>query len=207
MQIFTRWVNQSELPACLFVKSLPVTHTGVLGCDTELQPKKIQIQDCIKGFENGLELVALIEALSEKTCTYKMNPKPNSKMTKIDNCNNALKFLSDCGVVMELKPSAENLVDGGAYRALCLQLRDCAADISTGGACAEEKQVLGMIWGVMRTFLKFGDEDNKMSAQDALKMWCQNQVCCGLRTCGGCRFAGSPCCSRLADCWLQGCCH
>ena len=34
-----------------------------------------------------------------------------------------------------------------------------------------------MIWGVMRTFLKFGDEDSKMSAQDALKMWCQNQVC------------------------------
>jgi hypothetical protein len=41
---------------------------------------------------------------------------------------------------------------------------------------AEEKQVLGLIWNVMRTFLKFGDDDNKMSAQDSLKMWCQNQV-------------------------------
>ncbi len=40
--------------------------------------------------------------------------------------------------------------------------------------------MLGLIWNVMRTFLKFGDDDNKMSAQDSLKMWCQNQV--GLRS-------------------------
>ncbi len=73
----------------------------------------MQIADCVKGFENGLELVGLLESLSEKTCTYKLNPKPGMKMAKIDNCNNALKFLNDVGVVMELKASPENLVDGG----------------------------------------------------------------------------------------------
>ena len=56
----------------------------------------------------------MLEALSEKVCPYKLNPKPGMKMAKIDNLNLALKFLNDCGVQMELKPSAENLVDGGA---------------------------------------------------------------------------------------------
>jgi hypothetical protein len=42
---------------------------------------------------------------------------------------------------------------------------------------AEEKSVLGAIWGIMKTFLKFGDdEDQKTSAVDALQMWVSNQT-------------------------------
>ncbi len=40
-----------------------------------------------------------------------------------------------------------------------------------------EKQVLGMVWAVMRTFMKFGnEEDSKINARDALLAWVKNQT-------------------------------
>ena len=64
---------------------------------------------------------ALLEVLSEKTCPYKLLPKEKLglRVNKIDNCNNALKFVFDCKVQLELKPSAENLVDGGKLWLRC----------------------------------------------------------------------------------------
>ena len=63
---------------------------------------------------------------------------------------------------------------------------------------------MGLVWGIMRTFLKFGDdEDSKTSAVDALKMWVRSQV----------TFSFHFACFALyghdltgfdADCWLQG---
>ena len=97
----------------------------------------------------------LIEILSEKPFPGKplsTGAAAKMRVQQIDNAGRALKFTEDMGVVMELKCSAENLVDG------------------------LEKPVLGLVWGIMRTFMKFGNEDSKMKASDALLGWVKNQV-------------------------------
>jgi len=54
---------------------------------------------------------------------------------------------------MELKCSAENLVDGN------------------------EKPILGLVWAIMTRFLKFtDDEEVQLSAEEALLMWVNNQI-------------------------------
>jgi hypothetical protein len=61
---------------------------------------------------DGILLVKLIEALSEKKYTGKPLKPSNQRVQKIDNLNNALKFVWDSGVEMKVKPQAENFADG-----------------------------------------------------------------------------------------------
>lgn len=70
------------------------------------------IDSVITDLGKGRTLVDLVEILSEKQCTAKLNPNPKFKAHTVDNLNHALQFVWDCGVKMNLKPSAENLMDG-----------------------------------------------------------------------------------------------
>lgn len=130
-KIFTRWVNQ------------------------KIESKGKKVDDVVTGFKDGTALVSLVEALSEKKCEKKLQAPAKMRVQQIDNANNALAFTFANGVQLELKPSAENLVDG------------------------TEKQVLGLVWGIMRRFLKFSDDDDqekKHDIQEGLLMWVQNQT-------------------------------
>lgn len=113
-----------------------------------------QIKNVLTDLSDGVVLVDLMEILSEKSFPGKKFAHTDVRVKKMDNLGLALKFVWDCGVTMELQPSVENICDG------------------------EEKQVLGLVWGIMRKFLKFGDDqdEQKLNARDALLMWVQNQV-------------------------------
>jgi hypothetical protein len=79
-----------------------------------------------------------VEILSEKACGAKLVDKPKFKAQEIENLGKALDFIwNDCGVVVKLKPSAENLHDG------------------------DEPAVLGLIWALMMKYLKFAQEDDE----------------------------------------------
>jgi len=129
-KIFTRWANQ------------------------KLIKKNITVKDIVDEIGTGIILVALLETLAEKTCTSKIDKNPKAKPQKIDNCSQALKFVWECGVEMKLKPSAEQLVDGG------------------------EQAILGLIWAIMMKYVKIGDDDGEqqLSAKDALLLWASNKV-------------------------------
>jgi len=129
--IFTRWVNQ------------------------KLAKINVHVDDAITAFGTGIALVQLLEVLSEKKYEGKMEKNIKNIAQKIDNANNALRFLFDtCKVEMKIKPSAEDLVNGN------------------------EKNVLGLLWAIMSKYMKFGDDEEggQLSARDALLLWVQNKL-------------------------------
>lgn len=124
-------------------------------CSQKLVQSPVDLGDCVEEFANGYKLVALVEALSEN----KMGGKPlkeneKGRIQMMSATKRALDFCWDQGVMIKLKPSPENLVD------------------------KDERAILGLVWGIMQRFLKFGDDDEeqKLSAEDALLMWAKNQT-------------------------------
>eukprot|EP00055_Hartaetosiga_balthica_P011900 m.55751 g.55751 ORF g.55751 m.55751 type:complete len:1252 (-) comp7769_c0_seq1:791-4546(-) len=130
-KIFTKWVNQK----------LMSRHFPTIG----------HVQ-----FDLGQEkhLRNLIYALIEKDLpveTKKPSRMPMMKAQRIDNLGKDLALVFDAGVVMKLKPSAENLYDG------------------------DFKDVMSLVWGIMQKFIKFDDDEDgeNLSAKDALIRWLQ----------------------------------
>lgn len=128
-KIFSRYVNQK----------LSVT-------------RGINVVDVVEEGKTGVLLFNLIEVLSENLFAEKYNQAPKMRVHSLDNCNRALKFAKDQGVVMKVFPQAENLVDG------------------------DEKACLGLIWSIILKFMKFGDADESLNAKDALLLWVQNKT-------------------------------
>jgi len=121
-------------------------------CNQKLSlSRDIQVNDVVTEIGDGVLLINLLEVLSETTFPGKFQKNPKMRVHKIDNLNNALKFVWDSGVQMKVKPSAEDLVDG------------------------DEKRTLGLIWALMLKFVKFGDDD-QLNAKDSLLMWVQNKT-------------------------------
>mmetsp|Transcript_33112 Transcript_33112/g.64953 ORF Transcript_33112/g.64953 Transcript_33112/m.64953 type:complete len:1106 (+) Transcript_33112:33-3350(+) len=121
----------------------------------KLIPQKVApIGDCVDDFKDGYNLTKLLEVLSEKESGIKNLGPQTSRMKQIDQASRALKFTESCGVEQKLKTSAENLVD------------------------SHESSILALVWAIMLKFLKFSDDEDeeKLSAEDALLMWVQNQV-------------------------------
>jgi actinin alpha len=128
--IFSRWVRQKLL------------RSG------------IEVTDVVQDASDGILLVKLIEALSEKKYTGTPLKPSKQRVQKIDNLNNALKFVWDSGVEMKVKPQAENFVDG------------------------DVRGVLGLVWACMLKFLRIGDpdDDQALNFKDALLLWAQNKT-------------------------------
>uniref|UniRef100_A0A6A7G8A1 Paramyosin n=1 Tax=Hirondellea gigas TaxID=1518452 RepID=A0A6A7G8A1_9CRUS len=80
--------------------------------------------------------------------------KKNAKLAahKLDAAGLALQFVSQQGIEMKVAPSAENIVEG------------------------DVKLILGLIWGLMRKFIRFSDDDSGPNPQEALLMWVNNQI-------------------------------
>lgn len=51
------------------------------------------VDDCVKAMQDGVTLVVLMEALSEKKCTLKINRTPRMRPQIIENAGMALKFV------------------------------------------------------------------------------------------------------------------
>eukprot|EP00823_Brevimastigomonas_motovehiculus_P005145 TRINITY_DN362_c0_g1_i4.p1 TRINITY_DN362_c0_g1~~TRINITY_DN362_c0_g1_i4.p1 ORF type:complete len:871 (+),score=324.74 TRINITY_DN362_c0_g1_i4:65-2677(+) len=129
-RIFLRWVNN------------------------KLSSRNQKLPDIVRGW-TGEHLKSLVEILSESQFEGKMNTNatgPRARFAAIANADLALKFAEKKGVHLEIKTSAENLVDGDP-----------------------EQAILGLVWQTMLTFMKFGD-DNKMRAREALLAWVKNQI-------------------------------
>lgn len=116
--------------------------------------KKPTIKDVVTDLGDGVALVNLLEVLSDKPFTGKALKPQKVKIQMVDQANRALQFAKDIGVKSQTWASAENLID------------------------QEETPIMGLVWAVMQTFLKFGDDEDgaKLSAEDSLLMWVQNQT-------------------------------
>ena len=107
--------------------------------------RNIAVSDVVTEIGDGILLINLIEVLTEKTFPGKYDLKPKMRVQKIDNLSRGLAFLWDCGVQMKVKPSAEDLADG------------------------DEKRILGMIWAIMLTFMKFGDAEGTLNKKTTFR--------------------------------------
>ena len=95
---------------------------------------------------------SFLEALSEQKCNAKWNKKPKLRVSHIDNVNLALDFAKKLGVQVKNFPQATDFIDG------------------------QERPVLGFVWACILKFMKFGDDDDSLSAKDALLMWVSNKT-------------------------------
>eukprot|EP00457_Paulinella_chromatophora_P000620 gb/GEZN01000620.1/.p1 GENE.gb/GEZN01000620.1/~~gb/GEZN01000620.1/.p1 ORF type:complete len:1267 (+),score=297.19 gb/GEZN01000620.1/:91-3891(+) len=132
-RIFTRWVNQ------------------------KLKKKGLQIGDIVSDMGDGEPLVKLLENLAEVDYPHKKTKFGTTMRVKqMNNASEALDWVfKDLKVELQMKPSAENLVDG------------------------EETPILGLIWAIMLKFLKLEDDEpdsRSLNFKDSLLMWFQNQL-------------------------------
>jgi Ca2+-binding EF-hand superfamily protein len=125
-------------------------------CNQKLwMSRHIKVTDIVTDLQNDPTiLLSLIEVLSEKTFTGKIDKSIKMRMQKISTTNIILKYVyEDCGVQMKIKTSAEDIADGA------------------------EKAVLGLVFQILLKFMKIGDEEGpQLNAKDALLMWIQNKV-------------------------------
>jgi len=137
-QVFARWVSQKMIFGGK--KSRFTADTIVTGWDT------------------GVELVDLIEALSghsmpNRARKVSAESKTKGRIFQINSCNEAIQWAlanKEQGVKITLLPSAENFVDG------------------------LEVAVLGAVWAIILSYLNVGDED--LSATEALLRWVQRET-------------------------------
>jgi hypothetical protein len=122
----------------------------------------VQVNDIVADITDGNVLIALVEELSEKKYGGKKTPSPiTMRIKQVENVGVALKFCWDNGVQMQVKPSAEAIVD------------------------KDTTSILGLIWQLYLTFIKIGEDEDtqKLNAKDALLMWCNNK-CSGYANVG-----------------------
>jgi len=119
---------------------------------------------------SGFELVSLIECLSKKKFSGKAIKLPEegkalSRIVLMEQVKRALDFGWASGVQAQggLAVSPENLVDAGMQTQATI--KDLDYNLS-----------MGYVWIIMRSFLKFGDDDDRLSAEKALLMWVKNQT-------------------------------
>eukprot|EP01105_Mastigella_eilhardi_P024476 TRINITY_DN6390_c1_g1_i1.p1 TRINITY_DN6390_c1_g1~~TRINITY_DN6390_c1_g1_i1.p1 ORF type:complete len:974 (-),score=347.49 TRINITY_DN6390_c1_g1_i1:92-3013(-) len=131
-KIFSRWVSQK----------LWITH-------------HIKVTDVVEDISKDCHvLIYLVEVLSEKKFTGKLEKSSKLRVQQLSNFNAVLKYIfDDCGLVMKIHPSAEDLVD------------------------KNERTVLGLLFNIMLKFLKFGDDESEqVNAKDALLLWVKNKT-------------------------------
>src|SRR3989338_8264830 len=121
----------------------------------KLLKKQVNVKDVVDDARDGMLLMSLVEALSEKPYDGKPIKPSKARVQNIDNVNNILAYIWASGVQVKIKPSAENILDG------------------------DERAVLGLVWAIMLKFMKIGDDDDgaeTLNAKDALLMWVQNKT-------------------------------
>lgn len=170
--IFTRWVNQK----------LSRRHLAPLG-------------DVVLELGQGQNLVALIEILSEKTCTAKFITPPKFKVggdapTRVLDLMHPLPSLQISRDLFSIAlarctlttaPSCFWLLTFQAHEleninkalefvyeaGVSISLKPSADNLLAG----DDKAVLGLVWGIMMRFLKFSDDDAALSPKDSLLKW------------------------------------
>jgi Ca2+-binding EF-hand superfamily protein len=116
-------------------------------------------ENIVSGWNSGVELVELIEVLSGHSMPNKDRKvniafKSKGRIQQVNSCAEAINWAlaAEQGVKITLKPSAENLVD------------------------ALEVPVLGMVWNVIYSYLNVGDDDDRLSATEALLKWVRRET-------------------------------
>ena len=107
------------------------------------------INDVEKDLDEGLMVVVLFEALRKQKVNIKYNKNPRMRVARLENRNQALKFISADGVKLVII-DAQNIVDG------------------------DLKLVLGLLWTLI---LKYPISQNKADAsKNALLEWVDSKV-------------------------------
>ncbi|KAJ9658516.1 alpha-actinin [Neophaeococcomyces mojaviensis] len=134
-----QWVNVQEKT---FTKWL----------NNKIKPRKVQVKDLSTDLSNGVNLIHLLELLSNESLgRYAASPK--LRVQKFENVNKCLDFIKSRGIQMT-NIGAEDVVDGN------------------------RKIILGLIWTLILRFTISDINEEGLSAKEGLLLWCQRKTAC-----------------------------
>jgi hypothetical protein len=122
--------------------------------NSHLRWREMKVNDLSQDFHDGVILSELIEQISGKVVPHKKEVKATDRHKKIDNLQNAVKFVADfykeAGV--KITTSAEDLVD------------------------CKSGAILGMVWVIIHKFAVSGISEGSASAKEGLLLWAQRNT-------------------------------
>jgi hypothetical protein len=122
--------------------------------NSHLRWREMKVQDLAQDLQDGILLSELLEQISGKVVPHKKEVKATDRHKKIDNLQNAVKFVAEfykeAGV--KITTSAEDLVD------------------------CKSAAILGMVWVIIHKFAVSGISEGGASAKEGLLLWAQRNT-------------------------------
>ncbi len=122
--------------------------------NSHLRWREMKVADLSQDFHDGVILSELLEQISGKVVPHKKEVKATDRHKKIDNLQNAVKFVAEfykeAGV--KITTSAEDLVD------------------------CKSGAILGMVWVIIHKFAVSGINEGSASAKEGLLLWAQRNT-------------------------------
>jgi Ca2+-binding EF-hand superfamily protein len=104
------------------------------------------------GFETGITLMQIVNALYDKPMPKKYNKDPKMRPHKLDNLNLAMEMLTNQAEVKTNFLKNTHLLDG------------------------DEKMILGMMWAIILHYAINGISVDEMTAKEGLLLWVQKKT-------------------------------
>jgi hypothetical protein len=122
--------------------------------NSQLRWRELKVADLSQDLHDGVMLSELLEQISGKVVPHKKEVKATDRHKKIDNLQNAVKFVAEfykeAGV--KITTSAEDLVD------------------------CKSGAILGMVWVIIHKFAVSGINEGSASAKEGLLLWAQRNT-------------------------------
>jgi len=122
--------------------------------NSHLRHRDMKVDDLSQDFHDGVILSELLEQISGKVVPHKKEVKATDRHKKIDNLQNAVKFVAEfykeAGI--KIATSAEDLVD------------------------CKSGAILGMVWVIIHKFAVSNINEGNMSAKEGLLLWAQRNT-------------------------------
>jgi TPR repeat protein len=125
-------------------------------CNVKLKQRGVVISSVCTDFADGVNLIRLLEVVSEKEFTIKWHQQPKLRVQMIENCNLAVAFIKNTMGIKLVAIGGPDIVDKNV------------------------KLTLGLIWSVIANThidaVLFGAVQEGQSSKDALLAWCRETI-------------------------------
>lgn len=121
-------------------------------CNKYCQQAGMKVEDCTQDFEDGVKLITLLEIVGKEPMPGKWHKTPKMRIQKLENCDLAIKYISEVKKVRLVGIGSNNIVDH------------------------DTKLTLGLIWSVINKFVIEEITVEEATARDALLLWCKKNT-------------------------------